>query len=141
MPEIIGICDSEYSLEWLIVLFIYKGLILSVGLLLAFEIRKVKIVSLNESRFIGMSVYGAVIVSIALTPIGFSLEDSPTTQYAILGIMMLASVTIILVLIFVTKVRISNYLDSYPYISYIHSVMSPYPLCYVHTYTDVQGVS
>ena len=116
MPEIIGICDSEYSLEWLIVLFIYKGLILAVGLLVAFEIRKVKIVSLNESRFIGMSVYGAVIVSIALTPIGFSLEDSPTTQYAILGIMMLASVTIILVLIFVTKVRISNYLlNSYPY--------------------------
>ena len=106
MPEIIGICDSEDSLEWLIVLLVYKGVILMVGLLLAFEIRKVKIVSLNESRFIGMSVYGAVIVSIALTPIGFSLEESPTIQYAILGIMMLASVTIILVLIFVSKVRV-----------------------------------
>ena len=85
-------------------LFFYKGLILLVGVFLAVEIRKVKIVSLNESRFIGMSVYGAVIVSIALTPIGFLLEESPTTQYAILGIMVLASATIILILVFVSKV-------------------------------------
>ena len=74
------------------------------GVFLAFEIRKVKIVSLNESRFIGMAVYGTVIVSAALTPIGFLLEDTPTIQYAILGIMMLASITIILILVFVTKV-------------------------------------
>ena len=104
MPEIIGVCDSKDSLEWLIVLFFYKGLILLVGVFLAVEIRKVKIVSLNESRFIGMSVYGAVIVSIALTPIGFLLEESPTTQYAIIGIMVLASTTIILILVFVSKV-------------------------------------
>ena len=105
MPQIIGICESEYSFEWLIVLFVYKGLVLLVGLLLAFEIRKVKIVSLNESRFIGMSVYGAVIVAIALTPIGFFLEDIPDAQYAIMGIMMWASITIILILVFVSKVR------------------------------------
>jgi len=105
LPEIIGVCDSENSLEWLVVLIIYKGLILLVGVFLAVEIRKVKIVSLNESHFIGMSVYGAVIVSIALTPIGFLLEESPTIQYAILGIMVLASVTIILILVFGSKVR------------------------------------
>ena len=74
------------------------------GVFLAFETRKVKISSLNESRFIGMSVYGAVIVSVALTPIGFLLEDFPDAQYAILGLMILASITIILILVFVTKV-------------------------------------
>ena len=76
------------------------------GLFLAFETRKVKIISLNESRFVAMSVYGAVIVSIALTPIGFFLENLPTTQYAIIGIMILLSITLILGLIFVTKVRL-----------------------------------
>ena len=106
MPEIIGVCDSENSLDWLVVLFIYKGLILLVGVFLAVEIRKVKIVSLNESRFIGMAVYGTVIVSIALIPIGFLLEESPTIQYTILGIMVLASVTLILILVFGSKVRI-----------------------------------
>ena len=74
------------------------------GVFLAFETRKVKISSLNESRFIGMSVYGAVIVSVALTPIGFLLENYPNTQYSIMGLMILASITIILTLVFVSKV-------------------------------------
>ena len=75
-----------------------------IGVFLAFETRKVKMSNLNESRFIGMSVYGAVIVSVALTPIGFFLREIPNVQYAILGIMILASITIILILVFVTKV-------------------------------------
>ena len=104
MPVIIGICTSDDSLSWLLVLLVYKGCILLIGVFLAFETRKVKIVSLNESRFIGMSVYGAVIVSVALTPIGFFLREIPNAQYAILGIMILASITIILILVFVTKV-------------------------------------
>ena len=102
---IVGICASDDSLTWLIVLFAYKGCVLIFGVYLAFETRKVKIVSLNESRFIGMAVYGAVIVSVALTPIGFFLEDIPDAQYGILGIMMWASITIILILVFVSKVH------------------------------------
>ena len=79
-----------------------------VGLFLAFETRKVKIKSLNESRFVAMSVYGAVIVSIALTPIGFLLENYPTTQYAIIGITILFSTSLILGLVFVSKVCLSQ---------------------------------
>ena len=74
MPRIIGVCTSEGSFTWMPVFFAYKGFILLAGLFLAFETRKVKIKSLNDSRFIAMSVYGAVIVSIALTPIGFLLQ-------------------------------------------------------------------
>ena len=92
-------------MAWLSVLFAIKGLVLLAGLFLAFETRKVKIKSLNESRFIAMSVYGAVIVSIALTPIGFFLENFPNVQYAIIGIMILLSISLILGLVFVTKVR------------------------------------
>ena len=86
------------------VLFAIKGFVLLVGVFLAFETRKVKIKSLNDSRFIGMSVYGTVIVSIALTPIGFVLENYPNLQYGIVGIMVLLSTSLILGLIFVTKV-------------------------------------
>ena len=75
-----------------------------IGLFLAFETRKVKIKSLNESRFIAMSVYGAVIVSVTLTPIGFWLRNFPTVQYGIIGIMIMLSTSLILGLIFVTKV-------------------------------------
>ena len=75
-----------------------------VGLFLAFETRKVKIKSLNESRFITMSVYGTVIVSVTLTPIGFWLRNLPNARYGIIGVMIMSSTSLILGLIFVTKV-------------------------------------
>ena len=105
MPAIVGICTSDSSLTWLLFLFGYKGFILLAGLFLAFATRKVNIKPLNDSRFIAMSVYGIVIVSIVLTPIGFSLQRYPTTQYAIIGIMILLSISLILGLVFVTKVH------------------------------------
>ena len=51
-----------------------------------------------------MSVYGTVIVSVTLTPIGFLLQNFPNVQYGIIGIMILLSTSVILGLIFVTKV-------------------------------------
>ena len=78
-----------------------------VGLFVAFETRKVKIKSLNESRFIAMSVYGAVIVAVTLTPVGFWLQNFPDVQYAIIGIMIMSSISLILGLVFVT--RVSSY--------------------------------
>ena len=106
---IIGVCDADMSLEWLSVLFVYKGIVLLAGLFVAFETRKVTLASLNESRYIAMSIYGAVIVSIALTPIGLLLEDFPNAQYGILGIMIILCVTIILGLVFITKVGTLQY--------------------------------
>ena len=74
------------------------------GLFLAFETRKVKIKSLNESRLIVMAVYGTVIISVTLTPIGFLLQNFPNVQYGIIGIMILLSISLILGLVFVLKV-------------------------------------
>lgn len=106
---IIGVCDADMSLEWLSVLFVYKGIVLLAGLFVAFEARKVKLATLHESRFIAMSIYGAVIVSIALVPIGLLLENFPNAQYGILGIMIFLCVTILLGLLFVSKVDTLQY--------------------------------
>ena len=97
-------CTSEGSFIWLPVFFAYKGFILLSGLFLAFETRKVKVKFLNDSRFIAMSVYGTVIVSVTLTPIGFLLQNFPNVQYGIIGIMILMSISLILGLIFAVKV-------------------------------------
>ena len=78
-----------------------------VGLFVAFETRKVKIKSLNESRFIAMSVYGAVIVAVTLTPVGFWLQNFPDVHYGVIGIMIMSSISLILGLVFVT--RVSSY--------------------------------
>ena len=116
---IVGVCNAETSLEWLSVLFVYKGIVLLAGLFVAFETRKVNLVSLNESRFIAMSIYGAIIASIALTPIGLLLENFPNAQYGIMGIMIILSVTIILGLVFVSKV----YMYVYIICTYVYIMM------------------
>ena len=105
LPAIVGVCTSNTSLIWLSFLFAYKGFVLLAGLFLAFETRRVKIKPLNDSRFITMSVYGLVIVSIALAPIGLLLQRYPNVQYGIIGIMILSSTSVILGLVFVTKVH------------------------------------
>ena len=60
-------------------MFAYKGFILLAGLFLAFETHRIKIKSLNESRFIAMSVYGAVIVSVALHQLDYCFKNSKCT--------------------------------------------------------------
>ena len=104
LPAVVGVCTSDSSLIWLSFLFACKGCVLSAGLFLAFGTRRVKIRVLNDSRFIVMSVYGIVIVSIVLTPIGFLLQHYPNVQYGLTGIMILLSTSLILGLVFVTKV-------------------------------------
>ena len=108
MPQIIRVCSSDHSIVWLLILFGYKGCVLLGGLFLAIGTSKVKYSALNESQFIAMSVYGAVIVSIALTPIGFLLQTFPSIQYGIVGMMILLSITLILVLVFMSKVYITH---------------------------------
>ena len=104
VPQIIGVCKSDDSLIWLSILFSYKAFVLMAGVFLAFETRKVKHTALNESRFVGMLVYGTVIVSAALSPIGLLLHNHPSLQYGILGMMILLNITLILALVFVSKV-------------------------------------
>ena len=45
------------------VMFGYKGVLLLFGLLLAYETRNVKIKQINDSRFVGMSIYNVVVSS------------------------------------------------------------------------------
>ena len=47
------------------VVFGYKGILLLFGIFLAYETRSVKLKLVNDSRFVGMSIYN-VVVSISL---------------------------------------------------------------------------
>ena len=41
--------------------FGYKGVLLLFGILLAYETRNVKVKQVNDSRFVGMSIYNVVV--------------------------------------------------------------------------------
>lgn len=43
------------------VIFGYKGILLLFGIFLAYETRSVKLKQVNDSRFVGMSIYNVVV--------------------------------------------------------------------------------
>jgi len=42
-------------------MFSYKGILLLFGILLAYETRSIKVKQVNDSRFVGMSIYNIVV--------------------------------------------------------------------------------
>ena len=100
----IGLCRSEHRIIWISILFVYKGILLVVGVFLAFETRNVKIRHLNDSKLIGMSVYMMLVLSISLGAVGLLLETHVDTFYAVVGLMIMIGNTSLLCLIFIPKV-------------------------------------
>ena len=105
LPVVVELCVADYSYVWLAVLFTFKGILLTVGVILAFQTRKVNIRHLNDSHLIAMCVYGVVILSLALVPIGFALEDEVNLYYALMGLLIMLGVSLLLSVIFLPKVR------------------------------------
>ena len=85
-------------------LFLYLGVLQIVGLILAFQTRKVKIPVLNDSKFVAALVYISSVVFVALVLVTFLLREYINISNGIFsaGIMLLA--TISNVLMFVPKV-------------------------------------
>ena len=82
----------------------YKAVELVFSLIFAFETRKVKVKELNDSKIIVFCVYTLVISAIALTPTTILLQNQPTAQYAVTGIVCLLTATVLLAITFVPKV-------------------------------------
>ena len=62
------LCDLDFANVDLILLFYfpgvlfgYKGILLIFGIFLAYETRSVKLKQVNDSRFVGMSIYNVVV--------------------------------------------------------------------------------
>lgn len=50
-------------------MYAFKGLILVFGLFLAYETRSIKVKQINDSRYVGMSIYNVVILTIITAPV------------------------------------------------------------------------
>ncbi|ESN94714.1 hypothetical protein HELRODRAFT_164601 [Helobdella robusta] len=96
-------CFSHHMNTFLIVVYLYKGLLLAVGCFLAWETRNVTIPALNDSKYIGMSVYIVVITCISGVPVSFLVSDKPDATYLIVSMFVLFSTTVTLCLVFGPK--------------------------------------
>ena len=101
-------CDCNHKTIWYGVLFATKGLVLLFGVFLAWETRHVKIPALNDSRYVGMSVYNVVILSVVGVPAALMIEKQQNATFALTAVFVLFCTTVTLCLVFVPKVNIQQ---------------------------------
>ena len=101
-------CDCNNKTIWYGVLFATKGLLLLFGVFLAWETRHVKIPALNDSRYVGMSVYNVVILSVVGVPAALMIEKQQNATFALTAVFVLFCTTVTLCLVFVPKVNIQQ---------------------------------
>ncbi|CAH0406806.1 unnamed protein product [Chilo suppressalis] len=100
----IEVCKSQNTTGWLCALYAYKGLLLLVGVYMAWETRHVKISALNDSKYIGISVYSVVITSTSVVVIGTIISERATLAYITITSLILITTTSTLCLLFLPKI-------------------------------------
>ncbi|CAK1600618.1 unnamed protein product [Parnassius mnemosyne] len=100
----IEVCKSQNTTGWLCALYAYKGLLLIVGVYMAWETRNVKISALNDSKYIGISVYSVVITSTSVVVIGTIISERATLAYITITSLILTTTTSTLCLLFLPKI-------------------------------------
>ena len=95
------------------VLFIIKGLIQIIALDLAYRTRKVKVQGLNDSESIIIATYVSSGVLVVIVLATYLLHHYVNLYPAVVGASLLVGTTVILVLVFVTRVSIIIILETY----------------------------
>ena len=73
-------------------------------------LRHVKIPALNDSQYIGMSVYNVVITSVIVIVAANIISEHTTLSYVLITSLIIISTTTTLCLLFIPKVRCIYYL-------------------------------
>ncbi|XP_053692625.1 gamma-aminobutyric acid type B receptor subunit 2 [Sabethes cyaneus] len=104
LPQV-ELCRSRHYESWLGTLYVYKGMLLIVGVYMAWQTRNVKIPALNDSQYIGVSVYSVVITSASVAVLTNLLYERVTLAFVITSGFILVSTTATLCLLFLPKVK------------------------------------
>ncbi|CAL7939276.1 unnamed protein product [Xylocopa violacea] len=96
-------CQSNRMTIYLGSIYAYKGLLMIFGAFLAWETRHVSIPALNDSKYVGMSVYNVVIMCVTGAAISFVLADKQDAMFIMLAIFIIFCSTATLCLVFVPK--------------------------------------
>ncbi|XP_050084421.1 gamma-aminobutyric acid type B receptor subunit 2 [Anopheles aquasalis] len=104
LPQV-ELCRSRHYESWLGMLYAYKGLLLIVGVYMAWQTRNVKISALNDSQYIGISVYSVVITSASVVVLANLLYEKVTLAFVITAGFVLSSTTATLCLLFLPKLK------------------------------------
>jgi gamma-aminobutyric acid type B receptor len=96
-------CESDYMKIWLATLFSFKSILIIFGCFFAYETRNVTISALNDSKYIGMSVYNVLIMCSSGAAIAF-IVHAKTAAFILITSFIFACTSITLVLVFLPKI-------------------------------------
>lgn len=103
---IMEFCQSNRMSIFLGSIYAYKGLLMAFGCFLAWETRHVSIPALNDSKYIGMSVYNVVIMCVMGAAVSYLLREHQDAAFVIISSFIIFCSTATLCLVFVPKVRL-----------------------------------
>ena len=82
----------------------YKGLVLVFGLFLAYETRSVKVRQINDSRYVGMSIYNVVVLCLITAPVTLVIASQQDAAFAFVSLAIVFCCFLSMALIFIPKV-------------------------------------
>lgn len=86
------------------IIYGYKGLILVFGLFLAYETRSIKVKQINDSRYVGMSIYNVVVLCLITAPVTMVIASQQDASFAFVALAIIFCCFLSMALIFVPKV-------------------------------------
>lgn len=90
------------------VMYGYKGLVLVFGLFLAYETRSVKVRQINDSRYVGMSIYNVVVLCLITAPVTLVIASQQDAAFAFVSLAIVFCCFLSMALIFIPKVSKSS---------------------------------
>ena len=97
---------STPTFYWRIFIFAYLAVFQVIGIMLAFQTRKVKLRGLRDSKYVAAIIYISSIMIVVMALVTFTLVNYINVGNGIFVVGIFTLTTIFLVLIFVPKVRI-----------------------------------
>ncbi|CAK9812805.1 Gamma-aminobutyric acid type B receptor subunit 1 [Anthophora quadrimaculata] len=97
-------CESIHNSIWLGLIYSYKGIILVFGLFLAYETRSIKVKQINDSRYVGMSIYNVVVLCLITAPVTMVIASQQDARFAFVALAIIFCCFLSMALIFVPKV-------------------------------------
>ena len=94
-------------------MYSYKGLVLVFGLFLAYETRSIKVKQINDSRYVGMSIYNVVVLCLITAPVTMVIAAQQDASFAFVALAVIFCCFLSMALIFVPKVSYSFSLLSF----------------------------
>uniref|UniRef100_A0A3Q1IK61 Gamma-aminobutyric acid (GABA) B receptor, 1b n=1 Tax=Anabas testudineus TaxID=64144 RepID=A0A3Q1IK61_ANATE len=87
------------------VVYGYKGLLLLLGIFLAYETKSISTEKINDHRAVGMAIYNVAVLCMITAPVTMILSSQQDASFAFASLAIVFSVYITLVVLFVPKMR------------------------------------